>query len=130
MKEKLLISARLLFGLMFLVFGLNGFFNFIPIPAPSSEGGAFLGALAATGFIFPIVKAIEVLVGISMLTGRFTALSLVVITPILVVIVCHHLFLDPAGLPNVIFLVALHVFLTVGHWKYFREVLTVRPDLK
>lgn len=129
MKSKLLVSARLLFGLMFLVFGLNGFLGFIPLPQPTPEAGAFLGALAKTGFIFPIIKSIEILVGIAMLANRFVPLALVVITPILVVIFCHHALLDPAGLPNVIFLVALHGFLTHGHWKYFKEVLTVKAEI-
>ncbi|MDH5580757.1 MAG: hypothetical protein OEY33_02545, partial [Bdellovibrionales bacterium] len=64
------------------------------------------------------------------LIGRYTTLALVVITPILVVITSFHLFLDHSGLSNAIFLVFLHIFLTHGHWKYYKEVLTKKADLR
>lgn len=130
MKEKLLVSARLIYGLMFFVFGLNGFFYFIPLPTPTPEAGAFVQALMATGFIFPMIKCIEILVGISLLTGRYTTLALVVITPILIVITSFHLFLDHSGLSNAIFMVFLHIFLTNGHWKYYKELFTKKAELR
>ena len=62
--SKLPTAARLFLGLIFTVFGLNGFLGFLPMPQPSAEGGAFLGALATTGYMFPLIKGTEVVAGL------------------------------------------------------------------
>lgn len=122
MKSKLNVLVRVIFGSMFLVFGLNGFFSFIPMPAPSAEAGAFLGALFNTGFIFPIVKAIEILVGLSLLSNRFTALALVVLAPILTVISLHNLLLDPAGAALATVLLVLYGTLVFNHRANYKQL--------
>src|SRR3954471_10336144 len=68
--------GRVLMGLMFFVFGLNGFFNFIPPPAkPMPDGAmAFVGALMNTGYMLRLIKGTEVLVGILLLSNRFVPL--------------------------------------------------------
>src|ERR1700733_9388905 len=55
MSTKLSAVARVLLGLVFVVFGLNGFFGFLPVPAHPGAAGAFLGALGATGYMFPLL---------------------------------------------------------------------------
>jgi hypothetical protein len=77
--------SRLLMGLMFFVFGLNGFLNLIPPPSdPMPEGAvAFATALGATGYMFPLVKGTEIVVGLLLLANRFVPLALVVLTPVL-----------------------------------------------
>lgn len=93
--DKAAVVSRYLLGAIFFIFGLNGFLGFITPPAPSPEGGAFLGALAATGYMFPFIKATEVLVGLALLTNKFTALAMVVIAPISINIFLYHAILDP-----------------------------------
>jgi len=127
--KKAILVARVLFGLLFLVFGLNGFFQFIPTPAPSAEGGAFLGALAVTGYMFPIIKVVEILSGLALLTNRLAPFALVLIAPILVNIVLYHACLDPAGLGLPIVLLILHVFITYGYRAYFKTLFTVKADV-
>ena len=60
--------ARIVLGLIFTVFGLNGFFNFMPAPAFPEPAGAFLGALAGTGYFFPFLKITETACGVLLLT--------------------------------------------------------------
>src|SRR5437870_634396 len=89
-------AGRLLFGFIFLVFGLNGFLHFLPQPASMPEGAlAFAGALAKTGYMFPLIKGAEVLVGVLLLTNRFVPLALSLIAPNVVNIVAFHVFLAP-----------------------------------
>jgi len=67
-----LIAARVVLGLVFFVFGLNGFFNFIP-PPPNGipEGAAALaGAMMKSGYLFQLVKGTEVIVGVLLLSNR------------------------------------------------------------
>lgn len=120
--SKVPTAARLFLGLLFTVFGLNGFFSFLPMPPPSSEGGAFLGALAATGYMFPLIKGTEVVAGLLLLGNRFVPLALTLLAPITVNILAYHLVLDPGlGLPLVI--VAAQLFLVYAYRESFRGVL-------
>lgn len=129
MKTKLVLGARLLFGTLFIVFGLNGFLQFIPLPAPTPEAGQLLGAFAATGYFFPFVKSVEVIVGVLLVANIFVPLALAMIFPILVGIFQIHIFLDPASIPMGILLVSLHLFLTYNYWNHFRSVVQLRAEL-
>lgn len=124
MKEKLHTIIRILFGAAFLVFGLNGFLNFMPTPPMTPEAGALMAAFAQTGYFFPMVKIIEMLVGILLLSNTFAALATVLITPILVGITSIHIFLNPAGLPMMIVFHILHAYLAYGYKAYYSGILT------
>lgn len=126
MNKKLLTASRLIFGLGFLVFGLNGFINFMPTPPVSPEAGAMLGALAKTGYFFPMIKVLEILIGILILTGFFVPLAITAAFPILIGITTIHIFLNPAGLPMMILLHVLHGILVKGYWKNLAPVLEMK----
>jgi len=120
--------ARVLMGLMFFVFGLNGFLNFIPQPkTPMPEGAAsFAGALMKTGYMFPLVMGTQLLVGILLLLNRFVPLALALIAPIIVGIVTFHIFLAPSGIvPGAIALV-LELYLAWSYRSAFRPMLVMR----
>lgn len=98
--SKVFLGSRLLLGLIYFVFGLNGFFHFLPMPEQLPESAsAFLGGLMAAGYFFPFLKATEVIAGAVLLTGRFTALASVVLAPITLNIFLFHALLTP-GLQN------------------------------
>lgn len=99
MKKWGLLGCRVLLGLIYFVFGLNGFFNFIPVPPMPEHVEAFMGALFKTGYMFPMIKTVEVWAGLALLSNRYKALFLVLVSPILVNIVAFHLFMAPDGLP-------------------------------
>lgn len=128
--SKATTGARILLGLIFFVFGLNGFLGFMPQPPQPPEAGAFLGALAATGYMFPLIKGTEVLAGALLLGNAFVPLALLLLAPIVVNIVAFHLALAPGGMAMVVALVALMAFLA---WRYraaWRGVLArgARPE--
>lgn len=107
------IAIRIILGLIFTVFGLNGFFNFLPMPPPTEAGGAFLGALAATGYMFPFIKGVEVIAGLMLLSGVLAPLALVLLAPIVSNILLYHFILDPKpGLPIAILLMGLFLAYT------------------
>ncbi len=121
-------AARVLMGLVFFVFGLNGFFNFIPQPkTPMSEGAvAFAGALMKTGYMFPLIAGTQVIVGALLLLNRFVPLALVLIAPIVVNIVAFHVFLEHSGLVIAIVVLLLEVYLVWAYRKAYRPMLTMR----
>ena len=130
MKAKLVLAARILLGLIFFVFGLNFFLHFIPQPPPSGPSGAFAGAMFATGYLFVLIKVVEVVSGALLLAGRFVPLALAVLAPVVVNIIFFHAFLAPAGIPLPIVVLALELFLAWSYRSVYRPMLAVRatPD--
>ena len=106
---------RILLGLIFTVFGLNGFLHFIPmqpLPQPAID---FFGALAATGYMIRLIFFDQLIGGVLLLTGVAVPLALVILAPIVVNILFFHLFLAPGGLAIAFVVVAMEVFLA---WRY------------
>jgi hypothetical protein len=110
-KNRAIASARLALGLIFTVFGLNGFLHFLPQPPTSGPAADFAMALAATGYMFPLIKGTEVVAGMLLLANRWVPLALTVLAPVVVNIVAFHVFLAPAGLGLPLVIVALGAFL-------------------
>ncbi|HEY0795453.1 MAG TPA: DoxX family membrane protein [Acidisarcina sp.] len=92
------LIARILLGLVFVVFGLNGFFNFIHQPPMPGPAGEFAGAMM-TSHSFLAVAAIEVIGGALLLAGQFIPLALTVLGPVIFNILMFHIFMAPTGLP-------------------------------
>src|SRR5204862_1743025 len=91
------LIARLLLGLIFVVFGLNGFLNFLNMgPMPTGLAGQFIGALALSHY-FWVVSGLQVVGGALLLVNRFVPLGLVLLGPVIVNIICYHVFLNISG---------------------------------
>ncbi len=124
--QKLPVAARLLLGLIFFVFGLNGFLHFLPQPAPPPAAGAFFGALYATGYMLPLLKTTEVVAGALLLSGLFVPLALVLLAPIIVNITAFHAFLAPGNWPLVGLVLASELFLAWSYRGSFAPMLRAR----
>lgn len=113
--------ARYLLGVVFLVFGLNGFLNVIPQPPPVPAAGALLGAFVESGYLMTLVKLTEVVAGALLLAGRWVPLALLALLPVTVNIFAFHLFLDPAlpGMAVAVVVFALNVFLIWAYRAYY-----------
>ncbi|HEY4186392.1 MAG TPA: DoxX family protein [Polyangia bacterium] len=128
--QKLVPTAvRLFLGLAFTVFGLNFFLHFLPMPAPPPQAGAFLGALGGSGYLFPLLKATEVVTGLLLLGGLLVPLALTVLAPILINIIGFHLFLEPSGLPIPLALLAAEIYLAWTYRAAFAPMLHLRTPL-
>jgi hypothetical protein len=124
-KSKAPTAARLFLGLVFTVFGLNGFFQFAPMPEMSAEAGSFLGALGATGYMFPLIKGTEVAAGVLLLSNRFVPLALALLAPVTVNILLFHTVLAPA-LAMPLALIAAQLFLAYSYREVFRPMLQAK----
>jgi uncharacterized membrane protein YphA (DoxX/SURF4 family) len=128
MKKWIDLAAHLLLGLVFFVFGLNKFMNFLPQPEIDPAAGAFFGALADTGYFMTVLATVEVVAGAMLLARRFVPLALVLLAPVVVHILLFHLFLAPSGTPMAVVLVVLEAYLGfVVHRASFRSVLAAKP---
>jgi hypothetical protein len=106
--------ARWLLGLVFLVFGLNGFLHFIPMPPPPGAGGQFLGALSVSHYLV-WVFLLQLIPAAWLLLNRFAPLALTLLGPVIVNILLFHLHMAPGGLPLALLVAGLWllVFLSV-----------------
>jgi uncharacterized membrane protein YphA (DoxX/SURF4 family) len=111
MKALILIS-RLLLGLIFLVFGLNGFLHFIPAPMPTGVAGQYVGALFVSQYL-TAVFALELIAGLLLLANRFIVLAIAILAPVLVNIVLFHACMAPTGFAPAAIAVALWLVLFV-----------------
>ncbi|MBO6933680.1 MAG: DoxX family protein [Deltaproteobacteria bacterium] len=126
--SKVPTAARLLLGTIFVVFGLNGFLSFLPMPPMPEAAGTFLGALVGTGYLMTLVKATEVAVGVLLLANRFVPLALALIAPIVVNIVLFHAVLAPAGLALPLVVLALELFLAWSYRDAFAPMLRAKTE--
>jgi uncharacterized membrane protein YphA (DoxX/SURF4 family) len=116
--------ARVLLGLIFVVFGLNFWFNFIAMPqAPAGSPPAlFFAAIYPTGFL-AVVKVIEVVGGALLLSGRFATLGLTLVGPVVVNIVLFDIFLAGAFNPRGAAVAVFSVIVLYGKRENFAGLL-------
>lgn len=98
--------ARYLAGIIFLVFGLNGFLHFIPLPPPSGVAGQFMGALFVSHYL-TLIFAVQVVGAILLLANRYVPLALALLAPVIVNILSFHALMAPSGLPLAIVVAVL-----------------------
>ena len=109
------IIVRVLLGLVFVVFGSNAFLHFIPVPPlPHTPAGNFLNALFVSNYVL-FIALCQIIGGLLLLIGFFVPLGLVILGPVIVNIVCYHIFMDRSGLPLAIIISLLALFLL---WRY------------
>lgn len=126
MKSKISLIARLLLGLIYFVFGLNGFFHFIPMkPPPMSEAAmAFTGGLMGSGYFMQFLAGTQTLGGFMLLSGIAAPIGLTILAPVTINIALFHLFMTP-GVNNQIMpsaMIILHLLAVWAYWPLYRPL--------
>ena len=120
------LIARYLLGLIFVVFGLNGFLHFIPMgPPPTGLAGQFIGALAQSNY-FSVVAALQIAGGVLLLVNRYVPLGLVLLGPVIVNILLYHLILNPVGMAMAVLVTALWFIVFYAHRNAFSGIFSQR----
>jgi uncharacterized membrane protein YphA (DoxX/SURF4 family) len=117
------IIVRTLMGLMFLFASITFLFKLITPPPMTGAMKVFSDGLEASIYLMPTVKVIELLCGLAFVSGKFVRLAVVVIFPIIVNIVCVHLFLEPSGLVVAIPLALADLFLAYYYRDSYKPML-------
>jgi putative oxidoreductase len=126
MKIAVLI-ARILLGLLFTVFGLNGFLHFIPMQPPTGLAGQYMGALFVSHFLV-VVFLLQLIGGVLLMVNLFVPLALMLLGPVLVNILLFHTFMAPEGLPMVLFAIVLWLIVFAGVRRAFVGVFVQRIE--
>jgi putative oxidoreductase len=121
--------SRFFLGLIFLIFGLNGFLHFVPMPPPSGVAGQFLGALFVSKHLL-VVSALQVILGALLLINRYVPLALTILAPIIVNILLYHVLMNPTGLGLAFFVTILWGVVFVSVRSVFAGIFQARVDMK
>ena len=122
MNSKLILVLRILLALILIVFGVNKFFGFMPKPKMPELAGNFMSAMMATGYLFKLVGATEVFVGLLLLFNKWIPLALVIIAPVAVNMIFFHLFLNPAGIGPAAVVTIIVIILMYNNWNKYKAL--------
>ena len=122
MNSKLTMVLRLLLGLILLVFGTNKFFHFIPVPPMAGSPADFMGAMANTGYMFPLIALTEIVAGVLLILNKWTGLALIFAAILSVNIMLFHIMLAPATIAAGAVVAILTVVLMYAYWKKFKTL--------
>jgi len=119
------LVARLLLGVIFLTFGLNGFLHFIPMPPPTGMAAEYFRIIFASHY-WVVIFSVQVIGGLLLLVNRFVPLALVLLGPVIVNIFFFHALMAPAGLPLAIVVVVLWSVLAVRNKRDLAGIFVQR----
>ena len=120
------LIARLLLGLICVVFGLNGFLNFLSMgPMPTGLAGQFMGALVLSHYYW-VVATLQIAGGALLLANRFVPLALVLLGPVIVNIICYHVFLNPIGAVPAAVVTVLWLIVFYANRQHFSGIFVQR----
>jgi len=115
-------GTRIVFGIFLLIFGLNKFFGFLPMPAIAGDGGTLMGIYFTSGFM-KIIGVLEILGGLALLVNKFVPLALTISIAIMVNAFIFHLLHDPAGVGGAAVGLILGLLLVWNNKERFASLL-------
>ena len=116
------LVARIVMGLMFVVFGLNGFLDFIKGPLPPGSAGQFVGLLISTHYVW-LVSGAQVMGGALVLIGRYVPLGLAILAPVIVNILAFHTLMLPKGSQMALLVTICWIIAFIPVRQYFSGLL-------
>ena len=128
----IITAARIVLGLIFLLGAVDGFSYIFTgahlVHPPTSEAGlAFEGALKASGFIWPLMKIVELVAAIALLSNRAPALGLALLLPLIAVISLFHVVLNPQGIPLAVVVLVCAAVLLKAYADRYASLLAPGP---
>lgn len=119
--------SRYILGLLFTVFGLNGFLHFIHQPPPANPVALqFFVAVSASHYMI-LVFLVQLVGGLLLLSGRYVPLALAILAPVLVNILNYHITMDPGGIGAGLVATILWVMVFLRYRSSFAHIFQQRP---
>lgn len=109
--------VRIFLGAVLVLLGLNKLFEFVPTPA-----GDLIESFGRVDYIFPVVAALEIIIGIMLLAKKWIAFALILLAPIAINILLFHIYLDFAGIIPAILIAILNGILIYKHWSQYKPL--------
>lgn len=122
MNSKVFMILRILLGVFVLVFGINKFYSFIPMDAPTGDAGAYFGALMKSKTL-TLVAIVEIVAGLALIFNKFGALLALILMSVSVNALLFHLTLDPANSAGAVILLVLNIVVLYGYRDKYKGLL-------
>ena len=122
MNSKVFTVLRILLGVFVLVFGVNKFANFLPMPELGADAGAYFGALANSKTL-ALVGVVEIVAGLALILNKYGALLAIILMSISVNAVLFHTVLDPGGIAGAAVLLILNIAVLFGYKDKYKALL-------
>jgi putative oxidoreductase len=123
------VIARYLAGAIFLIMGLNGFLNFIPLPPPGGVAGQFMSVLYVSHYLW-VIFAFQVIAGVLLLVNRYVPLAVAILAPVIVNILTFHALMAPSGIPLALFVAGLWAVIFIDVRPAFSGLFQSRLQLR
>ncbi len=122
------LVARILLGLLFLVFGLNGFLSFLHMPMPTGPAGQYMAVLFVSHYLH-VVFVLEIIGGVMLLSGQFIPLALILLGPVIFNILLFHSTMEPSGLPVALITTLLWFIVFYGVRRAFTGIFAQKVEV-
>ena len=119
------IIIRTLIGFLLLFASIGFFLKLMPEPETTGNFKAFQLGLIASTYLMPLAKSIELLCGLSYVSGKFVTLANILILPITLNILFINFFLSPEGIPIALFMFCGNLFLIYRHWNNYKSLFVM-----
>ncbi|RQO29652.1 DoxX family protein [Taibaiella sp. KBW10] len=113
----------ILFALMFINSGLNKFFHYMPMPEPTEAQKSLFAALMQLTWLIPLVAVAEIIGGVLVLSNKYRALGAIILFPVMVGILLHHLVLDRSGMAIAAILMVINLWIIFDNRKKYKPMV-------
>ena len=127
--SKAALGSRLLLGLIFLVIGLDGLLHFLPMPETEPAAADFVGAMMSTGYLWPLLKIVEIIAGAFLLSGKYVPLAIVMLAPVAISILGFNVLVAPSALVMGLLVFILWLVLLMAYWRHFKCLLDMNAKI-
>jgi putative oxidoreductase len=118
------IIIRILVGLFLLFASVTYFLKSFPTPELTGNMKIFNDGLMASGYLMPLAKAVELLCGLSFVTGKFLKISAIILVPVTLNILLINIFMTPQGTPLASVLFLANLFIIYRNWDSYKHLFT------
>lgn len=115
--------VRVLLGLSLIVFGLNGFLQFMNMGPMPEAAMQFIQALFGAGYVMAVVKSLEIIIGVMLLINKYPALATIMLFPLSINFVLFHAFLAPASIAGALLTFVFNIYLIVIYQDRYKPML-------
>ncbi|WP_339887080.1 DoxX family membrane protein [uncultured Flavobacterium sp.] len=121
MKIAILI-VRILLGALMVFASIAYFFDLVEAEAPTGDMATLMTGIMASKYMMPLVKSVELIAGLSLLSGKFMKVTLLALLPITINIFLIHTVTQVSDFPIAIFVLGANLFLIYAHWDSYKNL--------
>lgn len=118
--NKLQLILKVVLGIVLIIFGVNKFLQFMPMPPMEGDAATFMGGLEVSGYMFPLLGILEILIGILLILNKAVPFALILLAPLAVNMVLFHAAMAPAGIGPAALVFVLNAYLMYVNWDKFK----------